>query len=161
MEKQSNGAGVLLLAAIVFGGVYLTSDRSLGKPAPSFSLPETYGGRVDLESYRGRPVLLAFWMLSCGPCLDELPMLDRLSPEFHRKGIEVLAIHLGEGDPRDFLRSNHIELTSLVDTEGVAARAYNVSAVPRLVLIGSDGKVQRTAASADESLLREWMESAQ
>jgi hypothetical protein len=63
---QQSGAGVLLFVAVIFAGVYLTRDASLNQQAPGFSLPETYGGRVDFESYRGRPVLLVgfvakFW----------------------------------------------------------------------------------------------------
>ena len=55
---QQSGAGVLLFVAVIFAGVYLTRDASLNQQAPGFSLPETYGGRVDFESCRGRPVLL-------------------------------------------------------------------------------------------------------
>jgi peroxiredoxin len=84
-----------------------------------------------------------------------------VAPDFRSKGIGVVAIHLGGADDaRDFMRSNHIALTSLVDTEGVVGQAYHVSGVPKMVLIGADGKIKRTKAGmADESELREWMEA--
>lgn len=155
---QQSGGRVLLIAAAIFAGMYLTGDSTLNKPAPAFSLPETMGRHVDLESYRGRPVLLVFWMTSCSICRRELPVLSQLAPEFQRKGIEVLAIHLGEADQAsDYMRSNHIELRSLADTEGAVAQAYHVSGVPKLVLIGSDGKIKRTkVGGASKSTLREW-----
>ena len=161
MAQRSSG-GVLLLVLVIFAGLYLTRDADQGRQAPDFSLPETYGGRVDLASYRGRPLLVAFWMTSCGICRRELPLLSQFAPRFRSKGIEVVAIHLGGADEaRDYLRSNHIELTSLIDAEGVAGRAYHVRGVPKLVLIGSDGIIKRTSAGmADESVLDEWMDAA-
>ena len=161
MAQQATGA-VLLCAAAIFGGLYLTRDAELNQPAPGFSLPEAYGGSVGLESYRGRPVLLVFWTTSCGICRKELPAVSRVAPEFRGKGIGVVAIHLGGADEvGDFMRSNHVALTSLVDAEGVVGQAYHVSGVPKMVLIGADGKIKRTKAGmAEESELREWMGGA-
>jgi peroxiredoxin len=161
MAQQATGA-VLLCAVAIFGGLYLTRDAELNQPAPGFSLPETYGGSVGFESYRGHPVLLVFWTTSCGICRRELPAVSHVAPEFRSKGIGVVAIHLGGADDvRDFMRSNHIALTSLVDAEGVVGQAYRVSGVPKMVLIRADGKIKRTKAGmADESELREWIEAA-
>jgi peroxiredoxin len=87
--------------------------------------------------------------------------MSQMAPEFRSKGIAVVAIHLGGAeDVRDFMQSNHIALTSLVDAEGLVGQAYGVGGVPKLVLIGTDGKIKRTKAGmADESELREWMDS--
>src|ERR1035437_7220900 len=144
MAQQATGA-VLLCAAAIFGGLYLTRDADLNRPAPGFSLPETYGGSVGFESYRGRPVLLVFWATSCGICRRELPAVSRVAPEFRSKGIGVVAIHLGGADEAgDFMRSNHIGVTSLVDAEGAVGHACQVSGVPKMVLIGADGKIKTT-----------------
>jgi peroxiredoxin len=161
MARESSG-GFLLFVALIFGGIYLTRDPSLNRQAPGFSLPETYGGRVDLESYRGRPVLLVFWTTSCGICRSELPVLNQLAPEFRRKGIAVVAIHLGEaGEAREYMRAKQIDLTSLIDSEGAIGQAYRVSGVPKLVLVGDDGKIKRTTTGmAGETVLRQWMDAA-
>ncbi len=156
---QQSSTGALLFAAVMFAGIYLFHDPSVNQPAPDFSLPETYGGKVDLDSYRGQPVLMVFWMTSCGICRRELPLVSQLAPEFRSKGIAVVAIHVGgAGDVRDYLSSNHIAVTSLVDSDGSVAHAYHVSGVPKLVLVGNDGNIKRTTAGmADESFLRGWM----
>ena len=131
MAQQATGA-VLLCAAAIIGGLYLTGDAELNQPAPGFFLPETSGGRVGFESYRGRPVLLVFWATSCGICRRELPAVSRVAPEFRSKGIGVVAIHLGGADDvRDFMPSNHIALTSLVDTEGAGGRLITLAEYPK------------------------------
>lgn len=159
MEQRSSG-GVLLFILAIFLGLYLTRDADRGRQAPDFSLPKMYGGRIDLASYRGRPVLLVFWMTSCGICRHELPLLNRMAPRFRSKGIDVVAVHLGGvDDARDYFRENHLDLTSVIDSDGDAARAYHVRGVPKMVLIGKDGVIQRTTAGmANEEVLDEWMD---
>ncbi len=150
----------LLFIAIGLG-LYLVSNGGFSKPAPAFSLPETDGGQVDLATYAGRPVLLVFWTTSCPICQRELPMLNRMEWQFRDKGISVLTICVGgEDEAREYLSSNSIGLKSLYDAKGTAARAYHVNGVPRLVLIGKDGKVKHsTAGWTSESVLQEWMNS--
>ena len=162
MPRQQSGGAALLFGFGLIAGLYLTHDATLNQEAPAFSLPEAYGGRVDLQSYRGQPVLLVFWMTSCGICRRELPLVSRLAPEFRKKGIGVMAIHLGGRDEaREYMRSNSIELTSLVDADGAVGHAYRVSGVPKLVLVGADGRIKRTSAGMPgEDTLREWIDLA-
>ena len=81
-----------LIAAGVLAAGFLSRDTLLSREAPPFSLPETYGGRVNLSSYKGRPVLLVFWTTTCGICRYQLPLLNRMAPEFRGRGIEVISI---------------------------------------------------------------------
>ena len=161
MEQGSGRTALLLLVVVILAACALLYDGDLNRQAPGFSLPETYGGRVGSDSYRGRPVLLVFWTTSCGICRSELPRLSQLAPEFRGRGIDVVTIHLGDGgDAREFLRSNRVALTALVDAEGTVGQAYHVSGVPKMVLVGADGKIKRTKMGmAGEAELREWMET--
>ena len=159
--RQYSTLGVLALCVALLLGVYVAGGGSFRSPAPEFSLPETDRGQVELSSYRGRPVLLVFWTTSCSICQQELPMLERLAPEFRSKGIAVLAIHLGEeGAARDFMDANRISFTSLVDSSGKVGSKYHVGGVPKLVLVNSEGKIQRSKSGwTSESVLRDWMDS--
>lgn len=156
--QQSRLGTLLFITALILGVWLLRPD----KPAPAFSLPETDGGRVDLASYSGRPVLLVFWTSSCPICQSELPMLNRLEPELRGKGIAVVTILLGgENEAREFFDSNRIGLTSLYDSEGKVGRAYGVGGVPKFVLIGKDGKIKRSASGyTNESVLLHWADAA-
>jgi peroxiredoxin len=162
MPQQSR-LGLVLLAGLLVVVFYLTKDGSPDKPAPALSLASEFGGRIDpLASYHGRPVLLVFWTTSCGICQHELPLLNRLAPEFRSRGIAVVAIHLGgEAAALEFMQSQGLNLATYADTDGAAARAYNVNGVPKLVLITQDGKIKRSASGwMDERELRQWMDSA-
>jgi len=150
------------LVTIIVAAVWLLSRDNLSGPAPPFSLPETYGGRVNLSSYQGRPVLLAFWTTTCGICRYQIPLLNRMAAEFRSRGVDVATIHLGaKNDARDYLRANNISLTALVDEEGGTAGQYHVSGVPKLVLVGANGNILRShAGMLREATLRNWMDAA-
>lgn len=159
---QRSRLGPLLFICALIAGFYLGKDRNLNQPAPAFSLPETDGGQVDLASFAGRPVLLVFWSSSCSICQRELPMLNRLEPELRSKGVSVVTILIGgEGEARDYMSSNSINLKSLYDADGTVARAYHVGGIPRLVLVGADGKIKRAASGyTTESVLLHWADAA-
>lgn len=67
----------------------------LWKPlqAPPFSLPGSDGKTVSLEAYRGRPLLLFFYLgHGCVHCLEQLNALAPAAPEFAAAGIAMLAV---------------------------------------------------------------------
>jgi peroxiredoxin len=158
MRTQSK-LGVLLLAAAVIVGGYLAASGRMNPSAPNFSLPEVDGAQVDLQSYRGRPVLLVFWTASCGICQRELPLLSQMEPDFRSHHIKLVAIHLGATDEaREYMSTNHIRLTSLSDSDGTVGRAYRVGGVPKLVLIDADGRIKHnTSGWVSENMLLDWM----
>ena len=162
MLRQFNLRFLLIVAA--FGlGLYMSRGGVLfSHSAPEFSLPGVYGGRVDLDSYRGRPVLLVFWTSSCPICQHELPLVSQLAPIYRSKDVSVLAIHLGgEDDAAQFLSNYNVNLTTAFDSEGKVGRAYDVSGVPKFVLVGRDGKIRRSASGwTNERVLRSWMDAA-
>lgn len=140
----------------------LNWDGMAGRDAPAFTLDQAYGGRVDLSAYRGKSVLLVFWVTSCGICRHELPLLDKLRAEYRVRGVEILAVNIRDLDgAREFMVSRHLGLVNLIDPDGQTAQNYNVGGVPKLVLIGPDGKIRRSAAGwLDERTLREWLADA-
>jgi thiol-disulfide isomerase/thioredoxin len=57
----------------------------LGQLAPDFTLPDLTGRQVHLARLRGTVVLLNFWASYCGPCKEEMPVLEKLRTEFQWK----------------------------------------------------------------------------
>ncbi len=49
------------------------------KKVPSFTLKDTKGRDVSLDSYRGKVVVLNFWTKTCGPCMEEMPEIAELA----------------------------------------------------------------------------------
>ena len=158
MGNRSSNPLIWIAAAVA---VFLfLRHNDVGRKAPDFALQGAYGGEYRLDSFHGKPVLLVFWSTNCGICRHELPILDNLHSEAARNGVEIACVNVGDVDgARDFMRPLH--LLNLVDPDGSAARSYGVSGVPKLVLIGADGKIKRSASGMEgESGLREWFRSS-
>ena len=61
---------------------------------PNIAFTSLDGSRqLDLESFRGRPLLMTFWASWCGPCRQELPELQKLSVELADTGFELVTIN--------------------------------------------------------------------
>lgn len=155
MAHRSSSAWIWIAAAVA--AFLFLRHNDVGRPAPDFALRGAYGGEYRLDSFRGKPVLLVFWNTNCGICRHELPILDSLYAEAARGGMEVAGVNIGDVQgAREVMRPFH--LLNLVDTDGSAARSYGVAGVPKLVLIGADGRIRRSASGlVRESALRRWL----
>lgn len=80
----------------------------IGATAPNFQLKTLDGRQVQLSELNGRPVLISYWVTWCIPCMEELPVLDRLSAEF--PGLEILTIN---GIDQDDLAAINQKVTEL------------------------------------------------
>jgi len=64
----------------------------INQPMPHAVMPAADDNWVDLESYKGKVVLINFWTTWCPGCRDEMPELVRLQQAFEAKGFTVVAI---------------------------------------------------------------------
>jgi hypothetical protein len=55
-----------------------------GSAAPELAGPLLSGDRFRLSEERGHPVVLAFWASWCGPCLGELPGVERVAEQLRQ-----------------------------------------------------------------------------
>ena len=122
---------------------------NVGSAVPAIELPTPQGERRTLGSLAGgRPVLINLWASWCGPCLEEMPALDRFAREQGANGVQVVGIALDDADAvRGFLRAHPVAYPILVDAPGPAdtgARLGNTRGVlPYSVLVGADGRILR------------------
>ena len=118
--------------------------------APDFTLPELDGTRINLNSQRGKWVLLSFWATWCVPCQEEAKVLNQLARD-HPHDLKVLAVAVN--DHRDqldaFVAKIHPTYTILDggSLQGETALAYGVGnpngggSVPVNVLVRPNGTI--------------------
>ncbi len=116
-----------------------------GDPSPPpLALPGLQGEPFELASYRGKVVLVNFWATWCPPCVHEIPSLGRLQGRLEKRGFTVLAVNVGEASAtvRRFLEKRPAAFPVLLDREGEAFSAWNVSAFPTNFLIDARGRIR-------------------
>jgi peroxiredoxin len=134
--------------AVMLGLVYLKSPEStrikVGMLAPELDLPNVGPGTLKLSSFRGKPVLLAFFMADCELCAKEVPQIELVHREFRLKNLIVLGVAVDRdyAARESFLKSNNVSFGILTDPNGDAVyRAFGSYKMPEAYLIDASGRV--------------------
>lgn len=80
--------------------VSIVASSSQGGFAPDFELPATTGGKIQLSDYRGKKNVLLYFHegLSCQPCWEQIPELERALPKLEEMNAVLLSIALDSVD---------------------------------------------------------------
>ncbi|MFA5399819.1 MAG: redoxin domain-containing protein [Dehalococcoidia bacterium] len=110
---------------------------NLGCRAPDFTATSTNNQDITLSAVPSKMTLLHFWLLGCGACEKELPLIQKLYYERPREELEILAVNV-RGDIysiNDFVTANGYRLIILLDTEGIIDAAYHNPRFPTTFLL--------------------------
>jgi thiol-disulfide isomerase/thioredoxin len=136
------------------------------RPAPEIGFTDLQGTPLQLADFRGKLVLVNLWATWCGPCVEEMPSLDRLQASLKGRDFVVLALSSDRGGARvvePFLKDHGIaNLHIYLDPKSIATRGLGVRGLPTNILIDRDGKevgrIEGSATwdSAEASALIRW-----
>jgi len=112
-----------------------------GGVAAGFRVNTLRGGKVGLDDFSGKPLVLNFWATSCAPCRQELPLLQR---EVSRAKVQLLLVDErdSESAARAFLGKLEVNSPVASDPDGAVGRLYGVSVLPVTVFIRADGTIE-------------------
>jgi cytochrome c biogenesis protein CcmG/thiol:disulfide interchange protein DsbE len=117
----------------------------VGAPAPGFSLSDLEGDSVHLSDLRGKTVIVNFWATWCEPCMEELPLLNRIALE-RADSLAVICIDVGEPGSAVRSFSDPLGLASiriLLDPTGQVRDLYLVRGYPTSFFVDPAGIIQR------------------
>lgn len=132
------------LAMTVFAASSLASSGLAGQPAPDFALKSSTGENMRLSEYRGDVVMINFWATWCGPCRQEMPLLDQLYSRYERVGFNLLGVNIDDDSSRamDMISELGVSFPVLFDDRKEVSRLYDVDAMPVTVLVDREGNVR-------------------
>ena len=115
-------------------------NRDPARLSPVF---DASGREVKIESFRGKTVILNLWAPWCGPCLEEMPSLDRLAARLPDKEFAVVAVTRDPVGPspskETFERMGLKRLKLYLDPEGRLAPEVGSRGYPTTLILGADG----------------------
>lgn len=164
------GGFVLFLAALVLAG-WLNRGRfmpvEVGSEAPEVRATDLQGRPVALSELRGEVVLLNVWATWCGPCVEEMPSMQRLYETLGPEGLHIVAVSVDAepggldldgrrgGDVAEFASRFGLTFDVWRDPAGEIQNAYRTTGIPESFLIDRDGKIIKKEIGA-----RIWDDSA-
>jgi thiol-disulfide isomerase/thioredoxin len=111
--------------------------------APTFQ--DRMGQPVNLDSFKGKVVVLNFWATWCPPCIAEMPALDKLQAELGGDDFAVVAVSTdrqGIKKSAPFYRRAGIKSLALYnDKRGDLLEAFQGKSLPVTVLLDRDGRI--------------------
>lgn len=113
-------------------------------PAPDFALRSMNAANVRLSEHLGQVVLINFWATWCGPCRQEMPLLDELYAKYQRAGLILLGVSIDEDRQEAIEMAQTLKITYpiLFDDRKDVSRAYRLGTMPVTVLIDREGVVR-------------------
>lgn len=176
-KKKLLWAALALLAVLGLAGVLYTrlsggmGAQQLGQSnsgpknlAPDFTVYDSQGTAVRLSDYRGTPVVLNFWASWCGPCQREMPDFDAVYQQLGEE-VQFLMVNVIDGSREtmltawEFLADKGYVLPMVYDTQGEAAAAYGVYALPSTYFIDAEGyAIARANGAIDQETLQKGIE---
>ena len=139
------------LRSIVLGALFtivtatsVASSGLAGQVAPDFVLKSANGKNLRLSEYRGDVVMINFWATWCGPCRQEMPLLDELHSLYKRVGFSLLGVNIDDDSRRamQMIQDLGVSFPVLFDENKKVSKLYEVEAMPVTVIIDREGTVR-------------------
>ncbi len=142
MRRIGMNKKFVLFVVTLFFSVHLFASEKV--KAPDFTLKSQSGKNIRLSDLRGEIILLNFWASWCGPCRQEMPILDAIHKKYSPLGFQVLGVNvdLTSDKAADYLSSTPVNFPVLYDPKNEVSKLYNVSAMPSTAIIDRDGYVR-------------------
>jgi peroxiredoxin len=132
----------VLAAALVLALPALAGSE--GGPAPSFTLAARSGQAVSLAQYKGQVVMINFWASWCGPCRQEMPLLESIYKKYNKMGFTLLGVNVEPNSQaaNDWLKATPVSFPILYDSDSKVSKLYDVAGMPSTVIIDRAGKLR-------------------
>ncbi len=145
----------LLLSALAASLLIASAARALapGDVPPAVDILDLKGKKVDLASLKGKVVLVDFWASWCGPCKEEMPVLEALNEKFATQGLVIVGVSIDSSPKKmnKFLKGTPVSFRIVHDRKLVVANRYEPETMPTSYLIGRDGKVRYVHEGFDKA----------
>lgn len=135
---------IIALVFSVFAASSLASSGMEGQLAPDFALKSSTGENLRLSEFRGDVVMINFWATWCGPCRQEMPLLDELYSRYQRVGFSLLGVNIDDDSRRamDMIEELGVSFPVLFDARKEVSKLYEVEAMPVTVIVDRTGTVR-------------------
>lgn len=128
-------------------------------PTPDFRLASLSGETIGPHDFEGQAVVIDFWATWCGPCRIQAKMLEKLHEELGDKGVQFLAINVGEDleSVRSYVEETPFSYSVLLDPKEELSVKYEIYGLPTVMVVDRKGQISflRTGLADIPTLRRE------
>ncbi len=144
---------VLFLTALVF--CFSCSDGrsgiAPGDRAPNVKGVDLTNSPIALWDIKGQLFLVNFWATWCGPCIEELPALQKLHQKFQARGFQVVGIAVDDTleNVKEVVQRYGITYPIILDNKAQSKRSFQVKGFPESFILDGEHRVMVVSDPAD------------
>ena len=115
-----------------------------GKPLPDFVFKDILGNTYTPEDIKGKVVVINLWFISCAPCIEEMPELNKLVKEYENNdAVLFLALALDEKGPRlnTFLETHVFNYNIVPDSQDYIIKKLQTNSFPTHIVLDKNSNV--------------------
>ncbi|MBQ3677756.1 MAG: AhpC/TSA family protein [Bacteroidales bacterium] len=114
-----------------------------GSTISDIVLADVNGKMINLESLRGKIVLVDFWASWCRPCRMEIPNLKKTYEKYHEAGFDIFSVSVDNDYSawKKALDQEQMPWANVRDDRKIYSNMFNVSSIPFTILIDREGKI--------------------
>ena len=115
-----------------------------GDMSIDFSYPNISSEMISLSSFRGRLVYVDVWATWCGPCIAEIPSLERLQKDYENMDIVFLSVSVDTDKEawEKMLTEDQLGGVQLwADGWSQITKSYAIFGIPRFMLVDKSGEL--------------------
>lgn len=137
---------LILLGAIAYvwfrPPAQVTDDN---RPLPEVAVSQLNGQTIDLQSLRGKVVLVSYWATWCPYCRHEMPAMEKFYADYKARGFEILAVSIDDDPAKvsEFMREEGYHFPVAMRDQALDEVIGAVSMVPTSFLIDKQGRVRK------------------
>lgn len=109
---------------------------AVGKIVSSFNYTDIYGTNLKSESLKGKIIVFNFWATSCGPCILEMPALNKLVEKYKEKNVVFIApiVYANIESVKQFLLKNPFNYQIVL----IDSKDYDITSFPTHIIINQE-----------------------
>jgi peroxiredoxin len=121
-----------------------TTLTKVGQPVPKFTVTTLDGKAINIAEMKGKVVLINFFATWCGPCMGEMPHVEKeIWRKLKNENLVVLAIGR-EHSKEELVKFNKEKGFTFLIAPDPKREVYDLFAkqfIPRNYVVGKDGRI--------------------
>jgi thiol-disulfide isomerase/thioredoxin len=134
----------------------------VGQPVPETDWVTLDGQKFDTRNLRGKVILINFFATWCGPCLEEMPHLQKdVFQKIKDKSFVMVSVgrEHNEADLKEFRKKRQLTIPIAADPERKIFGRFATQYIPRNYIIAADGKIAFQSVGYTEPEFKKLLEA--